>query len=205
MPPPRVTCSVAAAFTCYDGISAIEHPGGLVTISPLSVAVSACLLGEPCRYDGSSKPCRAALWLRELPNVTVVPICPEVAGGLPTPRPASEIVGSGPDRRVVDDQGNDRTKAFGIGAQKVLELMRESGCTAAVLKAKSPSCGIGRIYDGSFSGQLVAGNGVAAELLLAAGIPVMDEAQLESLEEREGTGVSALGLARALGEWTGEQ
>lgn len=176
-----------------------------MSISPLCIAVSACLLGEPCRYDGSSKPCQAALRLCELPGVTVVPICPEAAGGLPTPRPASEIVGSGPDRRVMDVQGNDRTKAFELGAQRVLELMRESGCTAAVLKAKSPSCGIGRIYDGSFSGRLVAGNGVAAELLLAAGIPVMDEEQLESLEGREGVGESAPDLAQALEEWASGQ
>lgn len=196
---------MTAAFACYDGIFDIEHLGDFVTISPLSVAVSACLLGEPCRYDGSSKPCQAALRLCKLPGVAVVPICPEVAGGLPTPRPASEIVGSGPDRRVVDDQGNDRTKAFELGAQKVLELMRESGCTAAVLKAKSPSCGIGRIYDGSFSGQLVTGNGVAAELLLAAGIPAMDEARLESLGQREDAGESAPDLARALEEWAGGQ
>ncbi len=171
----------------------------------LTIAVSACLLGTPCRYDGRSKPCEAALLLRDLPGITVVPICPEVAGGQPTPRTASEIVGSGPDRRVVDAQGNDRTEAFELGAHNTLELMRESGCTAAVLKAKSPSCGIGRIYDGSFSGRLVAGNGVAAELLLAAGVPVMDEGRLESLGERRGTGESAPDLAQALEEWAGGQ
>ncbi len=168
---------------------------------PLTIAASACLLGTPCRYDGRSKPCGAALLLRDLPDITVVPICPEVAGGLPTPRTANEIVGSGPDRRVMDAQGADRTSAFELGAQNTLELMRSTGCVAAVLKAKSPSCGIGRIYDGSFSGQLVDGNGVAAELLLAAGIPVMDEGQLESLEERQGTAH----IVRALGEWAGQR
>ena len=167
---------------------------------PLTIAVSACLLGTPCRYDGRSKPCEAALRLRDLPGITVVPICPEVAGGLPTPRTASEIVGSGPGRRVMDTQGSDRTGAFELGAQNTLELMRSTGCVAAVLKAKSPSCGIGHIYDGSFSRQFVDGNGVAAELLLSAGIPVMDESQLENLEERQGTA----NIVRALGKWAGQ-
>lgn len=168
------------------------------TPASLVIAVSACLLGTPCRYDGRAKPCEAARHLCELPGVTVVPVCPEAAGGLPAPRTPSEIVGSGADRRVVDPQGTDRTDAFRRGAQKTLELVREVGCTVAVLKSKSPSCGIGRVYDGSFSGQLVTGNGVAAEALLAAGVAAIDEELLAGLWERTGNE----GIAQALEELT---
>lgn len=168
------------------------------TTTPLVIAVSACLLGTPCRYDGRSKPCEAARHLRELPSVTVVPVCPEAAGGLLTPRTPSEIVGSGADRRVVDPQGTDRTDAFRRGAQKTLELVREAGCTVAVLKSKSPSCGIGRVYDGSFSGRLVAGNGVAAQLLLDHGVAAIDEERLAELWEHAGNE----GIAQALEELT---
>ena len=99
---------------------------------------------------------------------------------------------------MVDPQGTDRTDAFRRGAQKTLELVREVGCTVAVLKSKSPSCGIGRVYDGSFSGQLVAGNGVAAEALLAAGVAAIDEELLAGLWERTGNE----GIAQALEELT---
>lgn len=154
--------------------------------APLTIAVSACLLGTPCRYDGQSKPCEAALHLAELPEVAVVPVCPEQAGDLPTPRAASEIVGTGAGRRVIDRTGIDRTGAFELGAQRTLDLVRSSNCTLAVLKAKSPSCGIGQVYDGSFTGTLVPGNGLAAQLLLDNGVAVIDERRLESLAATAG-------------------
>lgn len=148
---------------------------------PLTIAISACLLGIPCRYDGRAKPREAALRLAELPGVAVVPVCPEQAGGLPTPRTPGEIVRTATGRRVVDREGVDRTEAFELGAQKTLELALSSGCKLAVLKAKSPSCGTGLVYDGSFTGAMATGNGIAAQLLLDNGIPVIDEQQLEAL------------------------
>lgn len=162
----------------------------------LTIAISACLLGTPCRYDGQSKPCPAAQSLSQLTNVAVVPICPEVAGGLPTPRTPNEIVGTGTTRRVVDAEGIDHTDAFVAGAQATLERIRTTGCKAAILKAKSPSCGIGRIYDGSFTGTLVPGDGVAAQMVAKAGIPAFTEAELTGLWDQAG----AEGIVRLLGE-----
>lgn len=146
------------------------------------IAVSACLLGEACRYDGASKPSPPVQGLADLPGVELVPICPEVAGGLPTPRAASEIVRM-PDgaARVKTRDGTDNTAAFVAGAHAVLETCREHGCETAVLKSKSPSCGSGTIYDGTFSGALVPGWGIAAQLLRDAGIAVVDEDGIEAV------------------------
>ncbi|MBQ6520878.1 MAG: DUF523 domain-containing protein [Anaerolineaceae bacterium] len=101
-----------------------------------------------------------------------VPVCPEVLGGLPTPRKPSERLADG---RVLNCDGVDNTAAFVKGAQEALRICREHGCTMAVLKSKSPSCGLGIIHDGKFDGGLVEGNGIFAELLLSEGIPVMTE------------------------------
>lgn len=147
----------------------------------MKIAVSACLLGTPCRYDGASKPCEAAMRLLETPGVEVLPVCPEVAGGLPTPRPASEIVSREPKLTVRNTQGADVTAAFERGALDTLELLQREGCTRAVLKAKSPSCGKGLVYDGTFSGALVPGDGVAAALLAGHGVRVINETELEAL------------------------
>lgn len=136
------------------------------------LAVSACLLGEPCRYDGGSAPRGrvAALAARH----GLVPVCPECAGGLAAPRHPAEIVGRDP-LRVADAEGCDVTDAFEAGAAACLAEALAAGCAGAVLKAKSPSCGSGCVYDGSFSGALVPGWGVAAARLRDAGIPVVDE------------------------------
>ena len=162
--------------------------------APLVVAVSACLLGEPCRYDGRAKTCPAALRLGELAGVAVLPVCPEVAGGFSTPRPPSEVVDGGPDWRVVNSEGADVTDAFARGARTTLDQVRAAGCTLAVLKAKSPACGVGARYDGTFSGTLTTGNGMAADLLLASGIPTIDEARLAQLWESAGDGDPATAL-----------
>ena len=138
-----------------------------------TILVSACLLGERCRYDGKSKPCNAVLALRD--KYRLVPICPEVMGGLPTPRVPSEISGD----RVMMKNGRDVTQNYQNGAQKALALARENGCTVAVLKERSPSCGKGLVYDGSFSGTLVSGNGICAALLLKNGIRVLSESEIE--------------------------
>ena len=135
--------------------------------------VSACLLGTPCRYDGQSKPHPAVAALAE--RYTLVPVCPEVAGGLPTPRPPSERQGA----RVVTRTGEDVTAAYRRGAEAALAAAKACGAVAALLKERSPSCGSGEIYDGRFSGSLVPGDGVTAELFKKNGIPVWGESAVE--------------------------
>ena len=143
----------------------------------MKILVSACLLGEACRYDGASRPCAHIIRLKE--RHTIIPVCPEVMGGLPTPRPASEIQADG---RLVNILGKDVTAEYHQGAEAVLALAREHGATVAILKEKSPACGKGRVYDGSFTGTLRDGNGVCAELLLQNGIRVLGETEHEAIE-----------------------
>ncbi|WP_080797035.1 GNAT family N-acetyltransferase [Arabiibacter massiliensis] len=144
----------------------------------MKIAVSSCLLGEPCRYDGRSCPDEAVRSLRDVSGVELVPLCPEELGGLPTPRMPSEIVTAERALRVVDAEGADVTDAYLAGAAKAVERAQERGCRLAVLKAKSPACGCGRIYDGAFSGTLVPGYGVAARALREAGVRTVDEVLL---------------------------
>ena len=132
--------------------------------------VSKCLAGIPCRYDGKDSLVPEIKALVE--RGEAVAVCPEVLGGLPTPRTPSELQ---PDGRVLNKQGEDVTAQFVSGAERALEICREHGCAGAILKARSPSCGKGVIYDGSFAGKRVPGNGVFAQMLLDAGIPVMTE------------------------------
>ena len=168
-------------------------------MTDLAIAISACLLGTPCRYDGRAKPCAAVQELRQVPGLRLVPICPEVAGGLSTPHPASEIAQGAPHWRVVSSTGTDVTDAFMRGAEKTRERVRGTGCCLAVLKAKSPSCGHGLVYDGSFTGALVPGDGVATRMLLDAGVPVINEGQLEELwnaHGREGIVQALEGIAK---------
>ena len=140
--------------------------------------ISACLLGTPCRYDGGSKPCPAAVGaLRE--KYELIPVCPEQLGGLPTPRNPSERCGN----HVVMVNGMDVTDEYRVGAHAALNLYQRKGCIAAVLKERSPSCGSGAIYDGTFSHTVIPGDGVTVELLKANGIPVYGETQLAALTE----------------------
>ena len=141
----------------------------------MRVLISACILGCCCRYDGASKahPLAEALAQR----YDLVPVCPEQLGGLPTPRPPAERQGN----RVMTRDGRDVTEAYRRGGEEALRLCRLLGCEAAVLKERSPSCGYGSIHDGTFSGGLTAGNGVAAQMLAAAGIPVYGESQIREL------------------------
>ncbi len=139
------------------------------------ILVSACLLGTPCRYDGESRPDNAVLAL--LQKHTLIPICPEILGGLSTPRVPAERQGE----RVINREGVDVTAAYERGAKEALRLASLYNAKAALLKAKSPSCGKGEIYDGSFSCRLTDGNGVTAEALLSAGIPVFTEKSLDAL------------------------
>ncbi len=131
--------------------------------------VSACLAGTPCRYDGRSnlRPEIAELVRRG----EAVPVCPEVLGGLPTPRTPSEQKNG----RVVAATGEDVTDAFVSGAEAALYIAEEYGCCAAVLKARSPSCGCGRVYDGTFTHTLVDGDGLFAALLRKKGFQLFTE------------------------------
>ena len=137
----------------------------------MHILVSACLLGTPCRYNGKGvlDPAVQAL-MREH---QLVPVCPEILGGLPTPRTPAERIGD----RVITRDGTDVTAAYERGAEEALRLARLFGCQAAVLKERSPSCGAGQIYDGTFAGRLIPGNGVCAQRLLDAGIKVYGESQ----------------------------
>ena len=141
----------------------------------MKILISACLLGCRCRYDGGSKPHPAATALAE--RHELVPVCPEQLGGLSTPRPPAERVGE----RVVNREGCDVTEQYCRGAEEAVKLCRLMECRAAVLKERSPSCGSGEIYDGTFTGTLTAGDGVTAAALKAAGIPVYGESTAEEL------------------------
>lgn len=135
----------------------------------MRVAISACLLGAPVRYDGGSKPVSEVLELAE--KVDVLRVCPETASGLPVPRPPAEQLGG----RVLLSDGRDVTAEFALGSQRCLDAVRRSPVSLAVLKAKSPSCGVGLVYDGTYSGRLVPGQGVFAERLEREGICVVTE------------------------------
>jgi len=137
--------------------------------------VSACLLGIPCRYDGQSKEYPHIDRLKE--KYELVPVCPEVMGGLSIPREAGEIK----DRRVLTKDGESLSFAYATGARAALSLAFRRGCTKALLKEKSPSCGSGKIYDGSFSRTLTDGDGVTAALLKKYGIKVYGETEAEKL------------------------
>ncbi|MBR5120419.1 MAG: DUF523 domain-containing protein [Clostridia bacterium] len=137
-----------------------------------NILVSACLLGQSCRYDGKSKPCERVIALKDTYNL--IPICPEVMGGLPTPRTPSEICGE----LVLMKDGRNVTENYNRGAQKALEIARENACPVAILKEKSPSCGSGLIHNGLFDGGLVEGDGITAKLLKSQGILVLGESEI---------------------------
>lgn len=136
--------------------------------------ISACLLGLDCRYDGKNNYIGDEKLKKLMENYELIPVCPEAYGGLTTPRTPSERVGD----RVLSKLGDDVTREYEKGAQAALYLARLYGCTDAVMKANSPSCGSGTIYDGTFTGKLTSGYGVAAELLKKNGICVIDENEI---------------------------
>lgn len=141
--------------------------------------VSACLLGENCKYNGGNNENKAVFDF--LQGKSYCAVCPETLGGLPAPRPPVEIQ---PDGRFVDSQGRDLTDEFLMGAERALDQglkearRRAEPIELAILKAKSPSCGHGKIYDGSFSGRLVDGNGAFADLLDQIGVEVITEKEM---------------------------
>lgn len=140
----------------------------------MNILISACLLGQYCRYDGQTKvyPQVQALLVRD--DIHLIPVCPEQCGGLATPRPAAERQG----KRVVTTNGSDVTAQYQRGAEAALYWARLFHCTKAILKEKSPSCGHGQIYDGTFSRTLTAGDGVTVELLRAEGLEIIGESDL---------------------------
>lgn len=139
------------------------------------ILVSACLLGANCKYSGGNNACPAVMALKE--KYQLVPVCPEQLGGLSTPRPPAECQG----QRVYNREGVDVTEQFVRGAEEALKLGQLFGCTKAVLKSKSPSCGCGEIYDGTFSGAKIPGDGVTVRLLKAHGYEVFPDTQLQNL------------------------
>jgi len=132
------------------------------------IMVSACLLGENCKYNGGNN--RMPELLRRLSGYTVIPVCPEVLGGLPVPRIPAEIVAG----TVMNREGESVDTAFRRGAEKALEIAEREQPDWIVLQSRSPSCGVNEVYDGTFSGTLVPGQGVFAALASKAGFRVID-------------------------------
>lgn len=140
--------------------------------------ISACLLGTPCRYDGRSVAKVDVARLEE--KYELIPICPEVDGGLPTPRTPSERIGD----RVMMRDGTDVTENYMRGAKIAYDSYVREGCTKALMKERSPSCGVGKIYDGTFSGTLTERDGVAAEYLISRGVHVFGESEFEKIFDK---------------------
>ncbi|NLH01038.1 MAG: DUF523 domain-containing protein [Clostridiales bacterium] len=138
----------------------------------MNILVSACLLNVNCRYNGTGILHSSVLKL--MASHQLIPVCPELFGGLCTPRPPAEII----EGRVVNIAGNDVTEAYEKGAEETLKLAKLFNCKLAVLKERSPSCGHGTIYDGSFTATLTEGNGITADLLIKNGIEVIGESEV---------------------------
>ena len=139
--------------------------------------ISGCMLGLCCRFDGESKPIGKDLLNALREKFALIPVCPEQLGGLATPREPSEFDGT----RFLSRAGEDVTAQFQKGAEEALRIARFFGCKRALLKEKSPSCGFGKIYDGSFTKTLVGGNGATAELLSKNDIAIYGETRINEL------------------------
>jgi len=151
-------------------------------VHTLNLLVSACLLGTPCRYDGKARSHETMMALTEGGH-TLIPVCPEVLGGLPTPRSPAEIQGSS----VINRDGRDVTAEYLAGAKAALALAQKHHCGCAILKERSPSCGSELIYNGTFSGTLIPSAGIAAQRLMAHGIPVFGESAVRALPAHRGS------------------
>ena len=145
----------------------------------MKILVSACLLGVNCRYCGTG--CKNELVCSLMEQHQLIPVCPEQLGGLATPRKPSEIISG----RVINQDGEDVTNAFQKGAEETFRIARLLDCSTAVLKSRSPSCGYGEIYDGSFTGTRISGNGITAELLSQSGITIYNEDNCNHLRKTE--------------------
>lgn len=140
----------------------------------MKVAVSACLIGHNCKYDGKNNLNQKLMEF--LSDKDVIPLCPEMMGGLKAPRPSCEIVNG----RVINTEGQDVTEAFESGAALALNLILMEKPDVIILQSRSPSCGVKQIYDGSFSGNKIPGQGKFAKLCLESGIKTIDVEDLES-------------------------
>lgn len=136
------------------------------------IICSACLLGIKCRYDGNSKTNKKAIELFK--EQILIPVCPEQMGGLPTPREPAEQKGD----KFITKSGKDVSKKFVKGAKETFKIAKQYNVKLAILKQRSPSCGFGQIYDGTFSGRIIKGNGITAALLNKNGIKIMSEEDL---------------------------
>lgn len=132
------------------------------------ILVSACLIGEKCKYNGGDN--YSEKLMEFLKGKEYIAICPEVLGGLPTPRTSCEIIKG----RVIDQNGVDKTMEYEKGAEQALKIALEKGCKLAILQTRSPSCGKGKIYDGTFSKRLIVGDGKTVQLLEKNGIEVIN-------------------------------
>lgn len=141
------------------------------------VLVSACLLGVNCKYDGQNNENNKVL--KYLQDKEIIPICPEIMGGLSTPRNPSERV----ENKVLTNKGADVTKNFLKGAEETLKLAKKLNVHKAILKARSPSCGYQKIYNGTFKHQIIEGNGVTAELLKNNGFEILTEENIAKIVE----------------------
>lgn len=141
----------------------------------MKILVSACLLGVECRYNGKGELKKDIEML--LKEHELIPVCPEQLGGLATPRDPAEIQ----DNKIITKTGVDVTKEYLKGAEEVLKLAKLYNCSTAILKERSPSCGYGKIYDGTFSKVLINGNGSTADLLIKNGIKVTGESEVNKI------------------------
>ena len=144
------------------------------------ILVSACLFGgAPVRYDGKSKEETSELFIQWKQEGRLIPVCPEVFGGLPVPRSDAQRQGS----RIIARNGRDVTAEYIKGAEEAVRLADDENVICAIMKEKSPSCGSSRIYDGTFTGTLIEGEGLAVQLLRKAGVKVFSEEQLNEVKQ----------------------
>ncbi|MDF2532987.1 MAG: hypothetical protein K0Q65_2568 [Clostridia bacterium] len=144
----------------------------------MNILISACLLGVNCKYNGNNNEVQNLV--KQIRNVTFIPVCPEQLGGLTTPRPPAEIQA---DAKVVSKEGKDVTLQFEFGAEETLRIAKLYNCEYAILKERSPSCGSKQVYDGSFQGKVKPGEGKTAALLKKNDIEVYSEENFEELME----------------------
>ena len=141
----------------------------------MKIGISSCLLGIQCKYNGGSNYNEDIIRLKE--KYEIIPICPEVLGGLSIPRVPSEIV----NNKVINQEGIDVTNNYNQGALKALQILKENNVNVVILKSKSPSCGKGEVYDGTFSHTLIKGNGVTTQLFLDNNITIYNEHNYKDL------------------------
>ncbi len=145
----------------------------------MKILTSGCLYGWHCRYDAEDCPCEDERYLKWKEEGVLIPVCPEVFGGLPTPRPDCQRVGE----KIVDCESNDYTKEYQAGADEALRLAKEHEVVCCIMKEYSPSCGSKCIFDGKFTDTIIKGQGMATELLINNGYKIFSEEELDEAEK----------------------